>query len=150
MDTFLNDNDDNIRPPDQVTVEQLVQDKRSEFDKQVDEALYQSMKEYAEENEMNEKYEEHLINSYLTTSAERKEKFKDLLSTMHKVMHFDKEVKEINDMIVPIIDAYCLNYIENVELDVETYNKIFTILMTIRKNEKNIALLKTIIYKSIP
>lgn len=150
MNLFPTDNDDNIRPPDEVIMEQLVQDKRTDFDKQVDEALYQSLKEFTEENEMNEQYEEQLINSYAEISKERKEKFKDLLTNMRKVMHYDKEVKEINDMIEPIIDAYCSNYIENVELDAATYNKIFTILKTIRKNEKNIELLKTIIYTTIP
>ena len=41
-----NDNDnDNVRPPDESKVDQLLEDTRSDFEKEIDEALYLSLQD---------------------------------------------------------------------------------------------------------
>jgi hypothetical protein len=110
MDPSLNDFDDSnnfdqeiideIRPPDKVKREQLVEeDNRSDFDREMEEALYLSMQEVREEEIKNNKFEEEIINSYLEKQNKRRELFRDLLINMNKVARFDKDVKEIYEIL---------------------------------------------------
>ena len=46
MDNEYIDNNDNVRTPDKTKKEQLLQDNRSEYDKQMDEAMYLSIQEF--------------------------------------------------------------------------------------------------------
>ena len=45
-DNDNNDNDNNVRAPDKVKVDRLMEDTRSEYDKQMDEAMYLSVQEF--------------------------------------------------------------------------------------------------------
>ena len=73
MDPSFNDFDDSndfdeeftdeIRPPDEVKREQLVEDNRNDFDREMEEALYLSMQEVRDEEIKNHKFEEEIINS---------------------------------------------------------------------------------------
>jgi hypothetical protein len=150
MDTSLNYIDykeENIRPPDEVKKEKLLefQDIRSEFEKQVEEAIYRSLQESSQMDELNKKFEEEIINKYLLETSVRRDKFSELLLDINKIMRFDKELKEIYEIIEPVIEAYCCHYIEFFEVDKQTYDKIFKIITTIRTNKKNIENLKSII-----
>jgi hypothetical protein len=146
MDPSFNDFDDEeIRPPDEVKREQLMEDNRSEFQKQMDEALYLSLQEAKQQQDISLQYEEEIIQNYKTEIISRKEKFHQLLLDMNKLLRFDKDIKEVYDIIEPIIESYCNQYIEYVELDSITYEKIFKVIGTIRTDKKNIELLKTII-----
>ena len=60
----IQEKEDNIRPPDKVIKERLIEDNRCEFQKQMDEALYNSLQELKEQDEMNMTYEEELIKIY--------------------------------------------------------------------------------------
>jgi hypothetical protein len=147
MDPLFDDNennDDNIRSPDEVKREQLIEDTRCDFQKQMDEALYLS---FQEQQKINNEYEESIIKLYQEETCNRRNKFRQLLLDMNKLSVFDKEVKEIYDIIQPIIDAYCEQYIEICELDELTYERIIKIVSSIRTSKKNIELLKTIIIK---
>jgi|LauGreDrversion4_1035100.scaffolds.fasta_scaffold03567_3 hypothetical protein len=150
MDTSLNYIDykeENIRPPDEVKKEKLLefQDIRSEFENQVQEAMYRSLQESSQMDELNQKFEEEIINKYLLETSVRREKFGELLLDINRIMRFDKELKEIYEIIEPVIEAYCCHYIEFFEIDKETYDKIFQVIGTIRTNKKNIENLKSII-----
>ena len=140
--------DEEIRAPDEVKREQLMNDNRCEFQKQMDEALYLSLQEIKNVEEVNKQYEELIIKNYNDEIISRKEKFQQLLLDMNKLMRFDKDIKEIYEIIEPIIESYCNQYIEYVELDVDTYDKIFKVIGTIRTNKKNLENLKTIIIKN--
>lgn len=140
--------DEEIRAPDEVKIEQLMNDNRSEFDKQIDKAIYLSLQEIKNVEEVNKQYEELIIKNYNDEIIFRKEKFQQLLLDMNKLMRFDKDIKEIYEIIEPIIESYCNQYIEFVELDVDTYDKIFKVIGTIRTNKKNLENLKTIIIKN--
>ena len=139
------DNADDIRCPDKVKRERLFDDNRSDFEKQLDEALYVSLQESEEKNKI---YEDEIYNNYFTETARRKEAFRELLFDLHKLIKFDKEIKEIYEIIEPIIEAYCSQFINCFEVDAETYDKIFNALGSIRTNKNNIELCKGIIVKT--
>lgn len=141
MDTSFNF----IRPPDEAKMECIMEEHKSEYDKQMEEALYLSMQDL---QEINRKYEEELLNEHVKITNERKELFKGILFDIHKLVRFDKEIKEIYEIIEPIIDAYCEQYIKEYEIDSLTYDRIFTIISHIRTNKKNIELLKSIFVKN--
>jgi hypothetical protein len=149
MDSSLNDtNYDNIRPPDSVKRYTLIEDERSDFDKEIDEALYLSLQEIKQQEEINNQYEEEIIKQYEKEFNERKEVFKDLLLNLNKLIKLDKDLKEVYEIIEPVLDAYFGQYIETYEFDEKTYDKIFKTIGTLRINKKSIEILKTIIIKN--
>jgi hypothetical protein len=139
------DNEDNIRQPDVVVSEQLLQDTRSDYEKEIDEAIYLSCQEMREKEDLSRKYEEQLLKDYNEESNKRKQTFEKLLFDLHKVSKIDKEVRDIYDIIEPIIESYCAQYINKCELDVETYEKIFKLLSKVRTDKAAVEFLKTII-----
>ena len=65
MDPSFNDfEDEEVRPPDEVKIEQLMNDNRSKFDKQIDKAIYLSLQEIKNVEEVNKQYEELIIKNY--------------------------------------------------------------------------------------
>ena len=149
MDPSFNDfNYEEIRAPDEVKRERLVQDNRCEFQKQMDEALYLSLQEIKQQEEISQNYEEEIIKNFYNELQKRKDSFGNLLMDLNKLIKFDKDIKEIYEIIEPIIDSYCNQYIEVVELDSITYEKIFKVIGTVRTDKKNIELLKTIIFSN--
>jgi CHASE3 domain sensor protein len=145
INKVINHYDEEIRLPDEVKRERLVQDNRSEFDKQMDEALYLSLQEIKQQEEISQNYEEEIIKNFYNELQKRKDSFGNLLMDLNKLIKFDKDIKEIYEIIEPIIDSYCNQYIEVVELDSITYEKIFKVIGTVRTDKKNIKLLKTIL-----
>ncbi len=144
-DSFDDNNDDNIRPPDEVKTEQLLEDTRSEYEKQIDEAIYLSFQEITKQEELYKKYEEQLLRDHNDETNKRNEHFKKFLFDLNKLSKIDKEVKNIFNIIEPIIESYCLQYIQTCELDIETYEKIFKLLHKIRTDKSAVETLKTII-----
>ena len=137
--------ENNIRLPDEVKRETLIEDTRSSFQKEIDTAVYQSMLEQEEyANNMTEFETRIMCESSLETDN-RKKQFACLLHELDKVSRFDSQIKEIYNIIEPIIESYCFQFIFNYEFDKITYEKIFTTLSTIRTNKKDIELLKTVI-----
>ena len=143
MDNFQED--DNIRQPDEVVRETLLEDTRSDFEKQLDKAMYLSMQEMEQQREINQQYEEQLFKNYDDEIKRRIKLFKNFMSNLTRICGFDKEVKEVYDIIDPIIDSYCGQFIDNCKLDKETYNKIFDTLKQIRNDQQAFDILKTII-----
>lgn len=136
---------DNIRPPDAVVSEQLLEDTRSDYEKQIDEAIYLSCQEMREKEILARKYEEQLLTEYNEETNKRKKIFEKFLFDLHKVGKIDKEVREIYEIIEPIIDSYCNQFIRICELDVEMYEKIFKLLGKVRTDKPAVEILKTII-----
>lgn len=147
MDDSFNDFEDNIRPPDEVRKERLMEDTRSDFQKEIDEAMYLSMQEMKQVQDINEQYEEEIMKQYNEETIRRKEIFTKFLLDLNRLNKIDKEVREIYEIVEPIIDSYCLQYIQICELDSETYEKIFKLLGKIRTDKNAIEILKTIILK---
>lgn len=148
MDPFNDfNNDDNIRAPDKSKKEQLLQDNRSEYEKQMDEALYLSIQEFKKQHEINEEYENNIINEHNKLINERKDMFRVFLFDLNKLIRFDKDIKEIYEIIEPIIDSYCRQCINQCELDSLTYDRIFKVIGNIRTNKNAIEILKKILIK---
>jgi hypothetical protein len=141
------DNDNDIRSPDGVIKEQLNENPMSDYEQQQEDAIYWSLLEFNEQKELNEKYEQELQENHLREISIRKNKFKDLLNDLKKLIHLDYEIKNIYEIIEPVIESYSGRYIESVEFDEITYDKIFKELGKIRTDKKNIENLKTIILK---
>ena len=149
--------EDNIRPPDEVKREQIMEDymdgnmdmdiydDTNIFEKETEDAIYLSLYELNEQQKQNRAYEDQILEKYLFETNKRRETFRELLEEMKKISKFDKELKEIYDIIEPIIDSYCNQYIDFYDFDPETYTKIFTIMATLRNSKEKIELLKTII-----
>lgn len=151
MDASFNDYDnfdEEIRPPDDVVTERLVEDTRCEFQKQMDEALRLSMQEAINQEKIYQAYEDEIVNNYLKETIERREKFEKLLMDINKLIRFDAKMKEVYEIIEPIIFTYCEQHIETWETDEATYEKIFKNLSTIRTDKSAVELLKTIIIQS--
>ena len=140
------DNED-IRPPDDIVSDQLLEDTRSDYEKQIDEAIYLSCQDFREKQDFSKKYEEQLINDYNEETNKRKQAFEKFLFDLNKVGKMDKEVREVYDIVEPIIESYCNQYIHKCELDLESYEKIFKLLGKIRTDKIAIEILKTIILK---
>lgn len=145
MDDF--NEDDNIRQPDEVVRETLLEDTRSDFEKEIDEAMYLSMQEINQQQISNKQYEEQLLKDYDNETKRRAEIFKEFLFNLNKVGKFDKEIREIYNILDPIIESYCGQFIQTCELDGETYDKIFVILKKIRNDQQAFDTLKTIILR---
>ena len=137
--------EDNIRPPDEVIRETLIEDNRNDFEKQIDEAIELSMKYINEQQIYNMNYEEEILQEYAKETKRRKDLFTDFLTTLKKLTRYDKEVKNIYEIIDPIIDSYCSQLIQSCNLDSETHNKIFDTLKNLRIDQSVLNTLKTII-----
>ena len=147
MNNYFDETDGNIRAPDKAHTECLNEDDRSDYEKQVDEAMYLSIQEFRKQEEINKKYEDDILHEHNNITKKRREQFSGLLFNLHKIIRFDKDIKEIYEIIEPIIDAYCEQYIKKCEIDSLTYDRIFKIISNFRTDKKNIELLKTIIIK---
>ena len=151
MDESFNNNDydydDDIRNADEARSELLQQDTRSEYDKQIEEAINLSSMEYREKEIKNERFEEEIIANYYKVSNERRDLFREFLFDLGKLIRFDKETKEIYEIIEPIIESYCNQIIDNWELDEITYDRIFKALKSIRTNKKNIERLANLLIR---
>jgi len=147
MDFSFNDLDNTVRPADKVFKEQLVEDNRSEFEKELDEALRISLEEAISLNNLNKDFEEELIQKFEKEKIERKEMFAKFLLDLNRIIRLDKDVKNVYEIIEPIIDGYCNQLIYMCEFDQETYDKIFKVLSTVRTNQTCVDILKTIIIR---
>ena len=146
-DYNYDDNDDDIRNADKTKTEILQEDTRSEYDKQIEEAINLSSMEYRENEIINNRFEEEIIANYYKISNDRKEQFREFLFDLGKLIRFDKETKEIYEIIEPIIDSYCNQFIDKCELDEITYDRIFKALKSIRTNKKNIERLANLLIR---
>ena len=151
MDNYFNDfnKEDNVRAHDKAKVERLMEDTRSEYEKQIDEALYLSIQDFRHQEQIYKQYEDEILNEHIKITNERKEQFGGFLFDLNKLIRLDKEIKEIYEIIEPIINAYCEQYIKEYELDSLTYNKIFKIIGNVRTSKNAIELLKKILIKNL-
>jgi hypothetical protein len=148
MDSSMNyyeDYNEEIRPPDEVKREQLISNNNIFHDKELEEAIYLSIQEAIEQEKKIQEYENKIIEEYSKEREKRRVKFEKLLFNLNKVAKFDKTLRETYEIIEPIIDAYCNQFIENYLVDDETFQSIFNNLNSIRTDKKIIDILKTII-----
>jgi len=134
MDSSMNFYEEDIRPPDQPKRETLLQDNRSDFDKQLDEALYQSIQLYQTEVQKYEELEQKLIQQYQQEIEKRKNLIRPILFELNRIRKYDPKINNIFEMIEPILDSYCSLAFEDCSLDKKTYDTIFIGLTKTRIN----------------
>lgn len=134
MDLSFNFYEEDIRPPDQPKSETLLQDNRSEFDKQLDEALYQSLQLYQDEVQKHEELEQKFIQQQRQEIEKRKNLVRPILFELNRIRKYDLKIDEVFVMIDSILDSYCGLEFEECQLDKQTYNTIFNGLTKIRIN----------------
>ena len=115
---------DNIRPPDKVKRERLVEPSPWEEEEFEEDTL---------QNIVN--YEKELQNYFMEEKARRKEPFNEMLFKMKQLSNYDTEVSEIYNIIEPIIETYCEQVIQYYEVDKVTHTRIFNIISSIRVNK---------------
>ena len=135
---------EDIRIPDETRFAQLLEDNRSQYEKDIDDVILLSMKDISIYNTKESDYERLIIEDYINETKKRHELFEPILFEINKVSIFDKEIKEVYQIIKPIMDSYCNRLIDRYEFDELIYIFIFKILNSLRISKQNIQLFEPI------
>lgn len=155
MNNDINDDNDNIRPPDPVTNEQLLDnDYNYELINQTVNQNITNTTNYDETNYDETNYDElnyDELNKALELSKNefkdeednRKNEFKSIKLKLNKILLFDRPNIFNYELILSIIELYEQNYINEYKSSNKEFNDIFNVLKTIRLIKgKNPLLLK--------
>jgi hypothetical protein len=168
------DEEDYVREPDMPIREQLTEDTRSKFDKQLDDAVYLSMLEIAHEDELNQMYEKQLIEEYEQNELYEKQimeeykrqeaeetlqweeeynnrikEFAEFNINLTRVSNFDKNTAEIAPQIHLILHHYYNQSASTYAIALEEYNQLFNVISRIRISPKALEILKKIVVVSV-
>jgi hypothetical protein len=140
-----NSNED-IRPPDEVYTDRLIPDTYADgnsnnYDDDLNEAIYNSLKSYKELTDKCEiDTEKKLFELFETEKLHRKRELEPILQKMKKLIKYDVEANDVYIIIDPIMDAYMHLHIDYIAIDYALYERIFDFLNKIRltNNEKDI------------
>jgi len=135
---------EDIRIPDETKFAQLLEDNRSQYEKDIDDVILLSMKDISIYNTKVSDYERLILEEYVTETKNRHNLFEPILFEINKVGLLDKEIKEMYQIIKPIMDSYCNRFIDRYEFDELTYNFIFKNLYSLRISKQNIQLFEPI------
>lgn len=139
---------DDIRPPDKTVQDQMLDDDRSDFDQQLDQAMYISLQELKRQRDEQTQYELNVLKQYEDETKRRTALFKECMFQLVRLSKFDADVREVMEIVEPIVDSYCHQFIESCELDTKTYEKIFGTISRVRNGHNAVALLENIVKKS--
>ena len=92
-------------------------------------------------------YEQLIVEEYTNETKKRHSLFAPILFEINKISKFDKDIKDLYQIIKPIIDSYCNICIEYYEFDELTYNFIFKQIGSIRISKFYMTFLETIFVK---
>ena len=106
---------------------------------------YDRYKQSEESKKQEEEYEKKIIQDYLTMVETNKAKFQVLLNDLKRLSRLDTDIKEVFDILEPIIDSHCSDLLPIVEFDTITYNRIYKVLSSIRTDKNCIEELKKVI-----
>jgi hypothetical protein len=159
-----NDNDNNIRPPDPVTNEQLLDnDNDNDYNynynyELINQTVNQNITNTTNYDELN--YDETNYNDELNKALElsknefkevedgRKNEFKSIKLKLNKILLFDRPNIFNYELILSIIELYEQNYINEYKSLNKEFNDIFNVLKTIRlTNEESSSIKKIIVCK---
>lgn len=149
--------EDYIRPPDSIKKERLLDENLyddylfndTSYNTYMNNVYEESKKEYENRIQLEQEYEKHVIQDYLNTVEKNKARFQPLLNDIKRLSKFDTEVKEIYDIIEPIIQSHCANLLSVVEFEHITYNRIYKVLGSIRTDKKCIEELQKVIIREV-
>ena len=164
INDISNDNDNNIRPPDPVTNEQLLDnDNDNDYNynynyELINQTVNQNITNTTNYDELN--YDETNYNDELNKALElsknefkevedgRKNEFKSIKLKLNKILLFDRPNIFNYELILSIIELYEQNYINEYKSLNKEFNDIFNVLKTIRlTNEESSSIKKIIVCK---
>lgn len=137
--------DEEVRTPDEIKREKLIDHDHDNPDYELNKAISESIEEYNEYIKNIHSYEKQLIESIENEKKKRREICEPILFELKKLSKFDNEVKNIYDILDPVLESYMFQFIDKCEFDEETKNIIFNTLYKLRIKRENIEILKTII-----
>ena len=91
-------------------------------------------------------FEEKILDDFNKEKKQRQELFKNILLQIQKVSRYDKELNKVFDILSSILDMYYEQLFNSYELDYDTYELIFSNLKSVRINDFEIDLLKSVIF----
>ena len=153
MNPTDNDNDLNIRAPDPVIRERLVDYNNNNDDdfanynynyletnnNDIDRILKESLEEF-------ELAEEQKIQEMLAIErSEKAKKYTIIKEKLQKIQGHDLSNKDTYQTIISIIELYEADFIESYFLDETSYNNVFKLLRTIRLSKEDLDLLYSLI-----
>ena len=151
---FFNDDDnsfnsDNIRNPDSVKIDRLLEEPTflSE-DQEINMAILASIQYCKNYQKQQDDFETDIVEKYNVAKEEREKQFQPFCNSLKKLAKYDKKIEEILEIVNAIIDSYCLGIFEHCEIDGDTYEKIFGELGSVRVDKNAVDLLKTIVQKN--
>jgi hypothetical protein len=135
-----------IRKQDEIIVDQLTNNSSiTKEEQELNTAIMNSIEDFKEIQKQYDDFENNVIQNYEETKQQREKQFSGFIASLKKVSKYDVKIKEIIEILEPVIDAYCFNYINECEFDSITYEKIFNELNGVRLEKSVVELLKTII-----
>lgn len=137
------DYESNLRTPDKIKREKLME--YNDIDDELNNAISESINEYNNYIKKICNDEKQLMEDIENDKKKRREICDPILFELKKLSRFDNKIKEVYDILEPILDSYMSQYIEKYEFDKETTNYIFNTLSKLRIKRENIEILKTII-----
>jgi hypothetical protein len=111
----------------------------------IESAMKQSIEEMIL-NEKNQREEQQKQEDFIRERRiEILSKFKNIRHQMKRIASFDKDIQELNMILVPIIDQYCENLEQSILVDEEIYDMILKNIRTIRLKKEEYDLISLII-----
>ena len=130
IDTSLYDvEDEYIRPADNIVRERLIDTSLSDVEDEMNFALNESLKDF-------EQTEESIFTSYNTELNKRQLETESIIMKLKKLSVYDDTVKDMLNVMEPIIELYCNQYINSYEFDKETYEFILNNIKKIRFSQE--------------
>ncbi len=151
-----NDNDDNIRAPDPVKMDRLINDDTNDLinpildnntNYELDTVLELSRNEFNNAQEQKEQKDIELICSQIKEEQDkqRKNKFDNIKIQLNKIILFDRLNLNYYELVLSIIEMFELGVINDYKTNEKEYTHIFQILKTIRLPTNEIENLKKLI-----
>lgn len=149
------DESDFVRKPDEVKKDRLIDDDyvmpselwQNNTEEELNAILQMSKKIFEEQAEKEEQKEIEKIYNQIKEEKikERKNKFDSIKMQLNKIILFDKENMKYYETLLSIIEMYEEQLIDDYRATIDEYNKLFSVLKTIRLPVIEIDNLKKII-----
>jgi hypothetical protein len=162
MDNIDLNDDNNIRSPDPVKKEKLIDNNNYDYDydydykytnpntQNYDDELNKAIELSKNEFELfQEEQEKHILDIIQKEKEERIQKFKTIKQKLNKILLFDRLNSGKYELILSIIEIYEQGYIDEYKSTTkEEFNDFFNLLKTIRlTNEEMDSIKKIIVHK---
>jgi hypothetical protein len=153
MNQPKNNDDDDVRPPDPIITEQLIDPDEfsfnysnnysnnffNDYEEDIDQILKQSLIDFEEDEE--QKMNKLIMNK----KHELIEKYVSIKKKLQKIQGHDVTNKDTYETIISIIEMYEMEYLNIYSLDENSYNNSFKIIKSIRLTKEELLLLETLI-----